>query len=438
MKTQVAPEDTKCKIVGRRPRPTTIGYGGGLALQLTPGKVAADGTYSVAHSWLWRCYKDGKTVTRGLGSFPEVSINKARVIIETGIHPQEARAQERQEVAKVAQAVEAKQAEALKFKDAAVRFFEEVKAKEITDPRYPKQWKRQLETYIFPAIGDLSVAEITVTHVKDCLLPIWTPTDPEMAKTSNKKRKGKAGIRTAEILCRRVAEVLNWALPDGMVNPASWQKLKHKLPSARKGANKTVHHRPAVKVEDIQAFFAQLKQVPFVGARALEFLILTGARSKEVRLAKWKHVDLKARTWYRPAENMKKRVEDTVPLSDAAFALVEMFKGSGEPDDPEAHIFTGWRGRPVSTMLKIAQDIDPNICVHGFRSTIRDWCGDIAENISWEVSERILAHKVGNDTANAYRRGKALEKRRAALEQWADFCCQPPAEVISIDSRKVA
>ena len=231
---------------------------------------------------------------------------------------------------------------------------------------------------------------------------------------------------TAKNLRSRIELVIDWAIakkyrPDGD-NPASWRRLKFLLPAPEKVAK--VEHHAALHYSDVAAFMSELAASDALAAPALQCTVLTAVRTSETRLAKWREVDLAAREWTIPEERMKAGEEHTVPLSDAAFAILMAIKGDQDVK-PGDYIFCGPQGRPISDtgMIRLAKKLRPNINIttHGFRSTFRDWCGDETE-FAREVAEAALAHAVGNAVEQTYRRGTALAKRRTLMEAWASHC----------------
>jgi integrase len=178
----------------------------------------------------------------------------------------------------------------------------------------------------------------------------------------------------------------------------------------------------------------ELRQQPGPAPRALEFAILTATRSGEVMGATWDEIDLDAKVWTIPAERMKGAREHRVPLSDPAMAVLAEMTAIRMND----FVFPGQRGQLSHRMLQLAlMRIRSDVTVHGFRSGFRDWAGN-ETNTPREVCEAALGHVVGNATEAAYRRGDALEKRRALMDAWASFCFPTPAEVVSIADRRRA
>ena len=214
--------------------------------------------------------------------------------------------------------------------------------------------------------------------------------------------------------------VLDWAtargLRDGM-NPARWRGHLDKLLPKPSKVNNTEHHR-ALPVGDVGAFMVRLHAAEGMGARALEFTILTAARSGEVRGATWAEIDRAAKVWTVPAARMKAGKEHRVPLSDDALALLAALP-EGKPEDL---VFKAPRGGALSdmTLAAVLRRMDVPAVPHGFRSTFRDWAAE-RSNYPRDVAEMALAHAIGSAVEAAYRRGDLFEKRRLMMADWAQF-----------------
>ena len=171
-------------------------------------------------------------------------------------------------------------------------------------------------------------------------------------------------------------------------------------------------------VAELPTFMASLREREAMSARALEFTILTAARSGEARGATWAEVDLDKNLWTVPADRMKAGREHTVPLSDRAVAILKALPRTG------AYVFPGPDGTPMTAAapMRLLQRLNGNgYRVHGFRSSFRDWAGDLGQ-FDHEVIEHALAHKLPDATEAAYRRGTALQKRAILMQAWADYC----------------
>lgn len=267
------------------------------------------------------------------------------------------------------------------------------------------------------AIRDKPVDQIDTSDLESVLKPIWT----EIPETASRLRG-------------RIERVLDYARTAGHrtgENPARWRgHLSTLLPS--RGRLKKGHHA-AMPFEGLPSFFADLNKQETVGAHALQFTILTSARTSEAIGARWSEIDLEKAIWTIPADRMKMKREHRVPLSDA---VQEVLKAREEVKQSE-FIFPGMKpNTPISnmTMTKALKSLDAGskYTVHGMRSTFRDWVGEKTEHAE-AVAEAALAHVVGNATVQAYRRGDALEKRRNLMNDWAQYCTSgvPPTEFIS-------
>lgn len=263
------------------------------------------------------------------------------------------------------------------------------------------QWRETLDR-ASAAFGDLHVAEIDTPVIVRFLEPIWRKT-PETA----------ARIRG------RIEKVLAWATTHQFrsgPNPAAWRGHLDTVFVASKGGN-----FEAMPFHEVPAFMAGLIERDSISARALEFAILTAARSGEVRGATWSEINLDKAQWTISAERMKAGREHTVPLSKRAVALLKALPRIEGQD----YVFPGAvAGRPLSDMALMAllRGMDANgYKVHGFRSSFRDWAGDTTE-FDREVIEHALAHKLPDRVEAAYRRTTALEKRRILMQAWADHC----------------
>jgi len=221
--------------------------------------------------------------------------------------------------------------------------------------------------------------------------------------------------------------VLDFAAARGLrdgPNPARWRgNLDAALPKASKVAK--VQHHAAVRVEEIGAFMRRLRSLSGMGAKALEFAILTAARSGEVRGATWIEIDIAAALWTVPADRMKSGREHRVPLSKAAIKMLRALPRGGPVD----LVFPGMRG-PLSDMslTAVLRRMDVAATAHGFRSTFRDWVAEYTDYAS-EVAEMALAHAVGDKVEAAYRRGDLFEKRVSLMSDWAAFLAwvRPPS-----------
>jgi integrase len=227
---------------------------------------------------------------------------------------------------------------------------------------------------------------------------------------------------TANRVRGRIESVLDWCrvrkYRDG-ANPALWRgHLNHLLPGRKKKGS--VRHHPALPWREIPTFTEELRANSSISARALEFTILTAARTSESTLSTWEEFDLEEHVWCVPAKRMKAFVEHRVPLSIAARNLLD-----GLPRiESSSYVFPGARPkRPLSNMamLELLRGMRPGLTTHGFRSSFRDWASE-ATDFSPEVIEMALAHTIESAVERAYRRGDLFEKRRKLMEAWAAYC----------------
>jgi integrase len=233
---------------------------------------------------------------------------------------------------------------------------------------------------------------------------------------------------TASRVRGRIESVLDWATARGYrqgENPARWRgHLENLLP--KKSKVRRVEHHAALPYAEIAAFMAELRQQEGVAAHALEFAILTAARTGEVIGAKWDEIDPGERLWTVPADRMKAGKEHRVPLSDPALAILEGMRKIRQGD----HIFPGGKaGRPISNMamlMLLRRMGRGDLTAHGFRSSFRDWAAE-RTTFPAEVAEMALAHTVSDKVEAAYRRGDLFQKRRQLSDAWAQFCVAAPA-----------
>jgi len=389
--------------------PGYIADGGNLYLRVVVGVKAQNKEPTVSKGWIFRFAIAGRTRDAGLGSYPTVSLARAREeaercrrLVASGIDPIEARNEERE-------AALAAAAKATTFEQCAKTFVESHEAGWRND-KHRAQWTSTLKTYAYPVFGSLPVGAVDTTLVMKALEPIWV-----------------AKPETAGRVRGRIERILDWAKVRGYregENPARLRgHLDNLLPKKSK-VHKVKHHA-ALRYQDIGAFMAALRGETSISARALAFLILTATRSGETLEAKWDEVDLDNRVWIIPAERMKAHKEHRVPLGPRALAILIDMKEIKLND----YIFPGAKpGCPLSNMafaMLLRRKGYPNITAHGFRSSFRDWA---AERTSFprEVAEMALAHKIPDAVEAAYRRGDLFEKRRKLMEGWGAYCGRMP------------
>jgi integrase len=367
--------------------------GGGLYLQVseTGGK-----------SWSFRFMLAGRAREMGLGPVHTISLAEARQAARDcrklrleGIDPIEARKQ-RQESATA-------KGGAMTFPGCAEAY---IRAHESgwRNPKHVQQWRKTLETYAYPVFGALPVEQIELPSVMRVLEPIWR----EKAETASRVRG-------------RIESVLDWATVRGYRkgdNPARWRGHLDTLLPARSKVQKVTHH-PALPYVKLPSFIRNLQEQKGIAARALEFLILTAARTSEAIGAQWSEFDLDQRMWTIPAERIKSRREHRVPLGDRALAILAEL----QVQDSRVVFPGGKIGKPLSNMALLAvlkRMKRTDLTAHGFRSTFRDWAAE-QTNFPREVAEMALAHTVGDKVEAAYRRGDLFEKRIEIMHKWDQF-----------------
>ena len=279
--------------------------------------------------------------------------------------------------------------------------------------KHRAQWTMTLKTYAAP-LRSLPVEKVSTADVLRVLQPFW-----------------QAKPETASRLRGRIERVLDAAKARGLrsgENPARWRgHLDHLLPRRQKLSRG--HHR-AMPYAEVSAFMVKLRAREAVAALALEFLILTAARSGEVLGAKWPEFDIDGAVWTVPAARMKSGREHRVPLPPRAVAILEEIMSLSVAGDPSHQcVFPGLGGGPLSNMAlaMLLRRMDVSQTVHGFRSSFRDWAGEVS-TFPREVAEAALAHVVGDSTERAYWRGDALQKRRKLMEAWAGYVGAKPKD----------
>lgn len=391
--------EVEAKIKAGRPGKWAVGNGAYLQV----AKVAKRSTAS----WLFRY--EGRWM--GLGSVQLISLaearekaREARRLRLDGIDPLEHKRAKRRQASLDA-------ARGVTFKQAAERYIAS-HAAGWRNPKHKGQWKATLAIYAYPVFGDLEIADVDTGLVLKALEPIWA-----------------AKPETASRVRGRIEAVLDWAKARGRregENPARWRGHLDKLLPARRKMRRVEHHA-ALSYTELPAFMAALRKREAIATRALEFAILTAARTGEVIGATWDEIDLGARLWTVPADRMKGRRQHRVPLSDRAIELLKAL-----PREVESRfVFPGARkGRPLSNMaflMMLRRMGREDLTAHGFRSTFRDWAAETTAYPN-ELVEMALAHVVSSKTEAAYRRGDMLDKRRRLMAEWAAFSASPPRE----------
>ena len=360
-----------------------------------------------ARFWVFRYSLRGLTRDMGLGDAGPDGVKLAdardlaaamRIKIKAGTDPLGEREKEAAEALAKAQA---EKIAGITFKAAAEAHIA-ANAEGWRNPKHRTQWPNTLRDYVYPVMGDIPVAEIETSHVLAVLEPIW-----------------KAKPETANRVRGRIEAVLNSAKARGQrngENPAAWRGHLQMILPAR--AKLTRGHHEAMPYSEVPAFMGQLREATATSAKALEFAILTAARTGEVLGMTWTEVDLAAGVWTVPADRMKAGKPHRVSLSLRARAILAEMKEAGG-----YYVFKAPKGGALSNMAlaMVLRRMGRSETVHGFRSAFRDW-GSEQTGYSNEVLEMALAHTIGNKAEAAYRRGDLLERRARLMEDWTAYC----------------
>jgi integrase len=367
--------------------------GRGLWLNVTP---------LGARSWFYRFMLSGADHWMGLGPYPEVGLAKARDealaarrLVLSGVDPIAARRKGKVVLPTFGQMAD----------EVAASL-----SQGFRNAKHAAQWSMTLNVYAAP-LRSMPVDKIEASDVLAVLSPLWIT-----------KRE------TASRLRGRIETVLDAAKAKGHRegdNPAAWKgNLKSILPGRQKVAPK---HHAAMPYKEVAALIAKLRESASVTALALEFAILTAARSGEALGCRWDEIDVAGKVWNVPGVRMKSGRPHSVPLSDRACQIIETI-GEAKVSD---FVFPSRTGLPLSaesTRQLLHRLGVQGATTHGFRSSFRDWCGNETHHPR-EVIEHALAHGEGDATEQAYRRGSAFDKRRVLMSEWAHYCePRAPAE----------
>ena len=389
--------DRKAQTVG----PGMYGDGQGLWLQ-----VRTEGT----RAWVFRYMIAGQARAMGLGPLHTISLAEAREMaldcrkqVLRGLDPIDERRRERTAV--LGQ---------LTFKECAEQYLDAHGASWRSD-KHRKNWASTIKRFAYPYLGDLPVNTIGTNEVMRVLDPIWRE------KTVTAKR-----VR------QRIERVLNWAKTreyrEGD-NPARWRGHLDNL-LAKPSEIAPVTHHPALPFAEAPEFMAALRERTEVPAKALEFTILTAARSGEVRGLKWEEID--GATWTVPAERMKANGEHRVPLSKRVQTIIKEMRKHGETGFVFGSQVKAGKSFNELTLLRVLDNMGrSDLTVHGFRSTFRDWISERTA-FSSDVAEKALAHKVGDETRRSYERGDLFDKRRKLMDAWANYCESDPGALADV------
>lgn len=391
-------------------KPGRYADGGGLYLN-----VGSTGSKSWVFIWTPEHAERSKSGQKrrhelGLGAYPTIGLSKARTIaggfrldIAEGRNPKEERDQTPEPT----------------FEDASAQFIASIES-EWRNEKHRWQWEQTLKAHCKP-INKKRPSQITTEDVLACLKPIWS----KLPETAARVRG-----RIERIL--NFCKVKGWRAADS-VNPAAWAgHLENLLPRRAKLSR---GHQAAMAYEAVPGFVARLRPLKTMGAQALELTILTASRTGETIGMRWSEIDFDKALWTVPPERMKAGKTHVVPLVPRAVeilseiaeaktsdAFVFPSQARRKPDEPERHMSNMAMLKLLKSMLQEGEAAT----VHGFRSAFRDWAGDTT-SFPREVAEAALAHSVGNEVEQAYRRSTALQKRTKLMEAWAAYLDQPPA-----------
>lgn len=381
----------------RASKPSLTNDGDGLYLKI--GKRGGA-------SWIYRFRWDGKLRDMGLGSSSDISLSEARELatvnrkmVKQGVNPLDARIEEEKAVEK-----------AVTFTTCAARYIK-AHRRSWRNAKHARQWISTLKTYARPKIGKKAVDEISTQDVLEVLKPIWTSKN-----------------ETAKRVQGRIENILDYAAAHGYrdaVNPARWRGHLDKL-LAKPSRVQKVNHHPAMPYDQVADFLKAVQEYSSMSSKALQFLILTAARTSEVLNAEWDEIDLENATWTIPADRMKANREHRVPLSKQALQLLSNLPRV----QGNLYVFPGMKhSRPLSNMALLqfmrGMGYGPsgekgNYVPHGFRSSFRDWTGEVT-SYPRDVAEMALAHTIENKVEAAYRRGDLFEKRKMMMQDWSDY-----------------
>ena len=398
-----------------------VGGVAGLILQ-----ISSDGK---AKSWLLRTRVGGKRQHIGLGSYPQVTLAEAKTEAKTHLTKVKSGGDPLADKRIARNSLLASQANSKTFKACALAYMS-AKTGEFTNDKHRKQWASTLETYAYPIIGHLMVADITK---RDILNVLEQDVKDDSGKTIGDLWRSKTA--TAERLQGRIKTVMDYAIVNeyrATLNPAQWEGyLATLLPSPKK--IKPTKNLPSVPYKEVGDFMGKLRKNDSISARALEFLIYSGFRSGSVRLAQWVDIDFNDRVWNIPADETKTKVEHRVPLSPQAIKFLKELKQQQAMEGAVSpYVFPNLKGKPLSDMAlsEIMRgmfergEIKNKAVPHGFRSTFRTW---IAEQTRYpdEIRKAANGHKVSDAIVKTYERTDFFDKRRQLMNEWSKYLDQP-------------
>jgi integrase len=373
--------------------------GGNLYLQVVRDKTHPDRLY---RSFVLRYELAGRRHDLGLGGTHTVSLAEAREKARKYRQDLLDRVDPLLERRKQHRALIAERAKAITFKQVAEDYLD-LHLDSFKNAKHRQQWRNTLAQYAYPKIGHMTVADISPPDVLRIIEPLW-----------------KTKKVTASRVRQRIERVLDYATTRQYRsgdNPAA--RVIDALPKQKNGKE----HHAALPYAELPIFMGQLRARDSLAARALEFAILTAARTGEVLGATWDEIDLDARLWTVPAGRMKAGREHRAALCGRA---VEILRGLGKRNGKDK-IF------PISDviMLRLLKSMRPDITTHGFRSTFMDWAHEQTP-FPKAVIDMALAHAIGDRVEAAYRRGDLFEKRRKLMSAWAAHCGRPPADTAKV------
>lgn len=380
-------------------------------------------TVSCTGSWVfrWRDRVTGKLRDMGLGTVAEISLAEARELagelrkeVRGGGDPLAERARKRQE--RISEAVKAQT-----FQQVAESYYAaRIETTGYSD-KHKKRWKSMMALHVYPKIGGVPVAAIELAHVESVLAPIW-----------------KDQLDMARKIRQNIEKVMGFAITGKLhpgPNPAVWRGVLDTRLADTRGIRKEkpVQHHKAVPWQEMHGFITDLRQRDGMAARAVEFAVLTAARSSEVRFMTWDEVDLDGKLWTIPETRYKTGKAHRIPLSDRAVELLSALPR--REDSP--FVFPAVKGGALSDMAMTAvlRRMEVDATVHGTcRSSFKDWARS-STSYADEVSELALGHVNSDSTRAAYARDELIPQRVKLMAAWAKYLDTAPdakGEVVSI------
>ncbi len=377
--------------------------GGGLYLQ-----VSRFGT----KSWILRYTLNQRKRDMGLGPLTDWTLAEARErakkyrqLVDDGIDPIDQRDQEKARMQ--AQRLEAERKRPT-FEECAKEYHAANKD-DWKNAKHADQWINTLSTYAFPKFGKQPIENLKREQIREVLEPIW-----------------KTKAETASRVLQRIRTVVNYAAARDYcagLDSEQWDQLKKALPKNTKA--REVEHHASCPHDQVGALLVQVRNSRSSDnvKWAFEFIVLTAARSGEVRNAVWEEIDAKTKTWVIPKGRMKAGREHSVPLSPAAWEILQRARARWPKNtEPSGLIFPGEKNKAISdmTLTQLLRRMQQPYTVHGFRASFRTWGAEIA-HYEHDMLEIALSHIVGDATVRAYHRSDMVEKRRKLMNDWAIY-----------------